>query len=269
MDFKSLAISATLAGSVLMTGAVFTGSLNLDDIKNKGLDWASKVTSSVDETKQMLDKFNVFKSDVTAQLNEKIAKINSLNSKIADLTSKVSSGAVDLESANNEIARLNEELDKANNEVQALKDQYDLTDADVQAAYASMATDSSMDTTLTLDTQNPDADTTAADATPTGTTTTDTTTTDTTATTTTTPVSPYASQETAIYNNIQASSTPVTGLTVDVTATTVTLTSNSTFAGANYYKPSIESALGKTVTYSSTWTDLATGINHISFTINQ
>ena len=43
MDFKTLAISATLGGTILLCGLTFTGTLNLTDIKNFGADWASKI----------------------------------------------------------------------------------------------------------------------------------------------------------------------------------------------------------------------------------
>ena len=269
MDFKSMAIASTLAGSVLLTGLTFSGTINLDDIKSKGLDWANKVETSVTGSKDMLAKFNLFKSDVTAQLNSKIAHINDLNDKIADLNSKVGSGQVSLDSANTEIGRLNTELQKANDEVQALKDQYDLTDADVQQAYSQMATASDMDTTVTTDTQNPDVtpvDTTTTDTstttTDTGTTTTSGSTTDTGTTTTTT--SAYATQEQAIHDNILASYPYITNLTVAVTDTTVTMTSSNNFSGysADTFVSQVNSGLsGKTV---NNWT---TSANTITYTL--
>ena len=60
---------------------------------------------------------------------------------------------MNLEAANNELARLNEELEKANNEVQALKDEFALKDTEVQTVFAEMDTANDLDTTLNLDEQ--------------------------------------------------------------------------------------------------------------------
>lgn len=239
MDFKSMAIASTLAGSVLLSGLTFTGAVNLQDIKNMGFGWADKVSTSVNETKDMLSKFNLFKADVTAQLNSKIAKINDLNNKIADLMSQVGSGQVSLEDANNEIARLNTELEKANNEVQALKDEYGLKDAQVEQAFADMSTDSDMDTTLTLDaeTTTPSTDTS-------------TTTTDTGSTTTTT--NDYATEESSLQTAIMNNWGGLNSVTAEITDTTVTLTgSNVTANTPDQYISFINNATGKTATYSS------------------
>lgn len=157
MGFKTMAISATAAGTILLSGLTFTGTIDLGDIKGFGQDWASKLTQAVDNSKEMASKFNLFKSDVETQLNEKIAKINELQARISELGEQVASGEVNLEDANNEIARLNEELEKANNEVAALKNEFALKDSEVQAAFNEMVTAESLDTTLSLDTQNPDA----------------------------------------------------------------------------------------------------------------
>lgn len=201
MDFKTMAISATLAGSVLLTGLTFSGTINLSEIKERGFDWADKVGLSVQESKDMLSKFNLFKADVTAQLNEKIAKINSLNAKIADLLSQVGNGDLDLETANNEIARLNEQLEQANAEIEALKNEFGLKDSEVQAAFAELQTDEAMDTTLTLDEQNADTviETPAE------------------------PTNDYATEETAITASIQQEFPQFTDLVVAVTDTTVTI----------------------------------------------
>lgn len=251
MDFKALALTATLGGTVLFTGLTFTGTINLGDIKSKGFGWADKVTTSVNETKDMLAKFNIFKGDVTALLNEKIAKVNELNAKIADLNSKVGDGQVSLESANNEIARLNTELEKANNEIQALKDEYNLKDAEVAQAYAEIATAEDMNTTLTLDQQNADTVVPA-----------DTTTTE---TTTTTTAPDYNAQATAIKTALTAQYTYLAqDLIVTVDATTVTLNSSNINGNqGTTYEPKIESALGKQVTYQSGY-----GTDTFTYTIN-
>ena len=160
MGFKELAIAATAGGTILLTGVVFSGSVNLADIKNYGFGWTEKLNTSINETKDMLNKFNIFKSEAQEELNLKIAKINELNAKIANLVSQVESGQAanqgTLDSANNEIARLNEELQKANEEVQALKDEFASKNTEVEAAFSEMATAESMDTSMTLDTQNAD-----------------------------------------------------------------------------------------------------------------
>lgn len=209
-----MALSATLAGSVLLSGLTFTGAIDLTNAKNKAMDWASKVTQAVDGSHSMLDKFNSFKTDAMSQLNAKIAKINSLNAKIADLVSKVGSGQADLSSANDEISRLNTELDKANTEVHQLATDLGMTDQDVQAKFATLQTANNMDTSMNLDTQNPDTDTTTADATTTGSTT----------TTTTTPATPdYSAQQTAIANAITANYSSLSDIQVTITDTTVTL----------------------------------------------
>ena len=241
MDFKQLAITATLGGSILLTGVVFTGSVNLADIKNYGFGWADRLNTSVNETKDMLQKFNLFKGDVKEQLNEKIAKINDLNAKIADLVSKVGAGEVNLEGANNEIARLNEELDKANQEVQALKDEYQLKDSEVQAVFSEMATAESMDTSLVLDEQQADTvipeDTEAPEAPPEE------------------PEAPeapedYATEETAIYNMIMTNHPSVTGLTVTMTDSTIVLngTGLSTIYNNSTFKANLGSSAGVTIT---------------------
>ena len=36
MDFKTLAIGATAAGTILLSGLTFSGTINLSDIKNIG-----------------------------------------------------------------------------------------------------------------------------------------------------------------------------------------------------------------------------------------
>ena len=56
MDFKQLAIAATAGGTILLTGVVFTGSVNLADIKNYGFGWADRVNTSVNETTEMIQK---------------------------------------------------------------------------------------------------------------------------------------------------------------------------------------------------------------------
>jgi outer membrane murein-binding lipoprotein Lpp len=157
MDFKTAAITATAAGTILLSGLTFSGTINLSDIKNIGWGWTEKLNTAVNETKDMAAKFGLFKTDVTTLLNEKIAKINELNARISQLGVEVASGSVNLEDANNEIARLNEELTKANSEVEALKNEYSVKDSEVQTVFAAMATDESLDTSLALDTQNPDA----------------------------------------------------------------------------------------------------------------
>jgi chromosome segregation ATPase len=153
MDFKQLAITATLGGTILLSGLTFTGTIDLQDIKGFGQDWATKLTQAVNNSKDMASKFNIFKSDVESQINEKIAKINELNARISQLGEEVASGNVNLEDANNEIARLNEELQKANEEVTALKNEFASKDAEVQTAFSEMVTADSLDTNLTLDNQ--------------------------------------------------------------------------------------------------------------------
>ena len=153
MDFKTLAISATLGGTILMSSLTFTGVIDLQDIKGFGQDWANKLTQAVNNSKDMASKFNIFKSDTEQLINEKIALINDLNSRISELGDKVASGDMSLEKANNEIARLNEELQKANDEVKALKDEFAIKDSEVQTAFSEMVTADSLDTTLDLDTQ--------------------------------------------------------------------------------------------------------------------
>jgi predicted nuclease with TOPRIM domain len=153
MDFKTMAISATLGGTILLSGLTFTGHIDLQDIKGFGADWANKLTTAVQNSKDMASKFSIFKSDAEKLINEKIAEINSLNARISELGEQVASGAVNLEDANNEIARLNEQLEQANNEVKALKDEFALKDSEVQTAFSEMVTADSLDTTLSLDSQ--------------------------------------------------------------------------------------------------------------------
>jgi peptidoglycan hydrolase CwlO-like protein len=129
MDFKTMAITATLGGTILLSGLTFTGHIDLQDIKGFGADWANKLTQAVQNSKDMASKFSLFKDSVEEQLNSKIAEINSLNARISELGDKVASGEVNLEEANTEIARLNEELEKANTEVEALKNEFASKDA--------------------------------------------------------------------------------------------------------------------------------------------
>jgi outer membrane murein-binding lipoprotein Lpp len=242
-DFKTLAIGATVAGSVLLTGLTFTGTINLTDIKTKGFDWADKVSQAVTETQEMASTFDLFKTDVQAQINAKIAKINDLNAQIATLVEQVGNGEGNLEAANNEIARLNTELEKANAEIEALKAEFDLKDSEVQAVYADMETAESLDTTLVLDVQQPD--TVIPES------------------TTPEPVD-YTAQETAIKTSINSTFPSITNVTVDVTDTTVTLYGEplQNTASVNF-ESIIETELGKSVTYSST-----PSLNTYVFTIN-
>ena len=153
MDFKTIAITATLGGTILLSGLTFTGTIDLQDIKGFGQDWANKLTQAVNNSKDMASKFNIFKSDVESQINEKIAKINELQNRINQLGEEVASGNVNLEDANNEIARLNEELQKANDEVEALKNEFASKDAEVQTVFSEMVTADSLDTNLNLDSE--------------------------------------------------------------------------------------------------------------------
>jgi outer membrane murein-binding lipoprotein Lpp len=242
MDFKTLAISATAAGTILLSGLTFTGTINLADIKNLGWGWTEKLNTAVNETKDMAAKFGLFKTDVTELLNEKIAKINELNARISQLGAEVASGSVNLEDANNEIARLNEELTKANSEVEALKNEYSVKDSEVQTVFATMATDESMDTALALDAQNPDA--VVDDAAPAA------------------PEEPeapaapqepqgYAAQQTAIYNALTMKYAGLEDLQVTVTATTITLVEPNIKDHDKYgmiYEADIESAMSINIT---------------------
>jgi chromosome segregation ATPase len=153
MDFKTMAITATLGGTILLSGLTFTGHIDLQDIKGFGADWANKLTQAVQNSKDMASKFSLFKDSVEEQLNSKIAEINSLNARISELGDKVASGEVNLEEANTEIARLNEELEKANTEVEALKNEFASKDAEVQTVFNEMVTADSLDTSLSLDSQ--------------------------------------------------------------------------------------------------------------------
>ena len=241
MDFRSLALSATLAGSVLLTGLTWSGAINLTNIKNDAMDWANKVGLAVDGSVQMKDKFDTFKADAETQLNAKITKINELNAKIAELVAKVGQGHGDLTDANNEIARLNEQLEQANNEVQALADEIGLKDDEVQAKFAQLKTSADMDTSLNLITQNADTDTSVADNTPTG----------------GEPQAPtgpdYTAQANSVKSAIQADTSQLPDLVVTVDATTVSLTSNNIMVfSQSYYEGFIESALGKQVTFDKT-----------------
>lgn len=236
MDFKTMAVTATLGGTILLSGLTFTGTIDLASIKGFGQDWASKITQAVDNSKQMASKFSLFKSDVESQINEKIAKINELNARISELGDQVASGAVNLEDANNEIARLNEELDKANQEVQALKNEFALKDSEVQSAFAEMATADSLDTNMNLATQNPDA----------------------VAPEDTTPIEPTEqpqepTQEEVVYNAMTSKYSGLEELQVIITDTTVTLIEPNLkdHDGNNYgatFTPDIEQALGIDIT---------------------
>ena len=240
MDFKTLAITATAAGSILMTGVVFSGSVNLTDIKNYGFGWTEKLNTSINETKDMLNKFNIFKSEAQEQLNEKIAKINELNAKIADLVSQVESGQAasqgTLDSANNEIARLNEELQKANEEVQALKDEFASKNTEVEAAFSEMATAESMDTSMVLDEQQADTvipeGTEAPEAPPEE-----------------APVG-FAAQEAAVYDMVMTNYPTITGLTVTMTDNTIVLIGGglSNIYNTTEFKAAIGSKAGVTIT---------------------
>jgi outer membrane murein-binding lipoprotein Lpp len=243
MDFKAMALTATLGGTVLLSGLTFTGALDLTDIKGFGSEWANKITLAVNETKAMSEKFNLFKGDAQTQINAKIAKVNELNAKISELVAKVGNGEMDLEKANSEIARLNEQLEQANTEIAALKNEFASKDTEVQTAFAEMATAESLDTTLTLDTQNADTIIPEAPEAPSEP-----------EQTPEPPVEPqneFEAQETAIYNAIQGSN-PVTNLVVTVTATTVNITGDS-LQGAGFYDTAIESGLGRSVMYNGTY----------------
>jgi uncharacterized protein YoxC len=245
MDFRSTALSATLAGSVLMTGLTYTGTVDLGAIKDKAFGWATNVNTSVESTKAMLDKFNTFKTDVTAQINAKIAKINELNAAIADLNTKVGSGEMSLDAANTEIARLNEQIEQANAEIAALKAEMDSKDTEVAAKMDEMETADDMDTTLALDTQN--ADVAPTDGGTTGGTT----------------ETPVTSDADAIDAAISTAFPAVaTDLQVTVTASTVTLSSNRLGEQSPYdYETYIENQLGKQVTLSSSNGDFVYTIN--------
>ena len=215
MNFKTLAITATAAGTILLSGLTFTGTLNLTDIKNFGTDWANKVSSAVENSKNMASKFNVFKSDAETLLNEKIALINDLTTRINNLNDQVSTGSINLEDANNEIARLNEQLEQANNEVEALKNEFASKDTEVQTTYSDMVMAEALDTTLNLDQQAAaPEETPTAPETP-----------DAPETPEETPTEPtgYAAQQTAIHDALIAKYAGLEGLQVTVTATTITL----------------------------------------------
>jgi uncharacterized protein YoxC len=254
-DWKTMALGLTATGTVLISGLTFTGAIDLDKIRNTAQGWASNINTSVDETSQMLEKFNVFKSSVTDQLNERIAKINELNAKLAELKS---SGEGDIAQANSEIVRLNEQLEIANQEVKALADELGLTDEQVQAKMTELKTDDMMDTTLTLIDQNPDTvieETTTTEPTPT----------EPEPTVPTEPVNDYTTEETAIKNAILANHMYVQGLTVTMTDTTVTLASTNSFSGLTIdeFDEEINSSItGKTV---SNWTN--TNSNTFTYTL--
>jgi chromosome segregation ATPase len=235
MDFKTMAITATLGGTILLSGLTFTGTLNLTDIKNFGTDWASKITQAVDNSKDMASKFSLFKSDAEQLLNEKIALINSLNAQIADLNNKVGSGEMNLSDANNEIARLNEQLEIANNEVQALKDEFALKDTEVQTAFSEMVTAESLDTTLNLDEQTgtPAPPEQTPEETPEE----------------TEQTSDFTAQETAIKNALASKITVLDNLTVTMTDTTITLTEEHiNLADTAVIKGEINKIIGKVPT---------------------
>ena len=156
INFKTAAIAATASGTILLSGLTFTGTLNLTDIKNMGWGWAEKVGVAVEETQKIADRFNLFKSDATNMINEKIAKINELNAKISELNTKVGTGESNLDASNQEIARLNEQIEQANQEIETLKNEYGIKDEEVAAAFAAMVTAESLDTNLILDEQAPD-----------------------------------------------------------------------------------------------------------------
>lgn len=239
MDFKTMAITATLGGTILLSGLTFTGHIDLADIKGFGQDWANKLTQAVNNSKDMASKFNLFKSDAEQLINEKIAKINELQARISELGEQVASGEVNLEDANNEIARLNEELQKANEEVAALKNEFALKDSEVQAAFNEMVTADSLDTSLTLDTQNPDAVNPEGSA----------------------PTEPteepqnetqseYAAQETAIKNALSSKYSKLDALQVTMTDSTITITEPQLYDHDFYgttYKTDIMNATGLTL----------------------
>ena len=236
MDFKTMAITATLGGTILLSGLTFTGALDLADIKGFGTSWADKVTQAVNNSKDMASKFNLFKSDVESQINEKIAKINELNARINQLGEEVASGAVNLEDANNEIARLNEELQKANEEVKALKDEFALKNTEVETVFNEMVTADSLDTSLALDSET----TTTPEATPEE---------------EPTPEEPQAPQEqsineqheTTIYNTLNAKYTGLEDLQVTVTDNQIIISEPQLTQSEGGYRNDIQSATGLTL----------------------
>jgi SMC interacting uncharacterized protein involved in chromosome segregation len=238
MDFKAMALTATLGGTVLLSGLTFTGALDLTDIKNKGFEWGNKVSLAVDETKQMASKFNLFKSDTETLINEKIAKINDLNAKISELVAKVGSGEISLEDANNEIARLNEELQKANTEIEALKNEFASKDTEVQTAFAEMATAESLDTTLALDQQSPDTVIPEGTQAP-----------ETEPEPEQPPVNEFTTQETAIHNALVAFKPALNDVVVTMTETSVTLQGSTIRSeDTSVLIPMINNAVGITIT---------------------
>jgi uncharacterized protein YoxC len=245
MDWKAWAIAATTAGTVAISGLTFTGTIDLDSIKNKAFGWAANVTTSVDSTKAMLDKFNLFKTDVQAQINAKIAKINELNAAIADLNTKVGNGEASLDEANTEIARLNEEIEQANTEIANLKAQMEAEDANVSAQMDEMKTTEDMDTTLALDTQNADVAPTTGGTTSEATT------------------EPTISTADSIEADLIAAYPALAAdLQVTVTETTVTLSSNRiSEQGIGAYESIIETGLNKEVTAFSSSGDYVYTIN--------
>lgn len=154
MNFKTMALNATLAGTVMASGIVmYTGTDGLNSIKNTVMEWANKISTSVDNSTAMLDKFNIFKSGTQDLINEKIAKINELQAKIGELNGQVASGEMDLGQANDLIADLYAQIEQANTEIADLQSQINAKEIEVNEKYAEMVTADDMDITLTLDEQ--------------------------------------------------------------------------------------------------------------------
>ncbi|UAC48148.1 hypothetical protein K6959_16505 [Bacillus aquiflavi] len=134
--------AVTLAGGIVVSGIVWTGTEHLNNIKTKVVDLVDKVEVLEDTRVGLENILNEVKSDATNRIQtangiiySKDEQIAQLNATIEDLETQIAElqdGQIDTEEIQGEINRLEGELETANAEAEQLEDE-------VEAAYAEVA----------------------------------------------------------------------------------------------------------------------------------
>ncbi|MGG3402357.1 hypothetical protein ABER90_16205 [Bacillus paranthracis] len=134
--------AVTLAGGIIVSGIVWTGTEHLNNIKTKVVDLVDKVEVLEDTRVGLENLLNQLKEDATNRIQTangiiafKNDEINQLNSTIDQLEAQIAelqAEQSDTTEIQSEITRLENELTKANEEVAALNEQ-------VETEYATVA----------------------------------------------------------------------------------------------------------------------------------
>lgn len=116
MGSVAKAVGGALIGAVITLGVTFTGTKDLQEIKDMAIKYSQKATEKIETLKSDVDKSKAENKN----LNKKIEQLEKENNKSNDETVKTANGEID--KANNEIEKARKEIEKANKEVKQTKE---------------------------------------------------------------------------------------------------------------------------------------------------